>query len=128
MGYRIQGIVEQLDARLPGTNATELGQLVAFDGTADTFLSSTDNTLPHYPLNCPFDPTKDTQAPVQITGVAKIYVEDEAGIALGTKLIAGPLGIGVIALPAVPVGDEHIIGEALETPADVGDTVAAKLY
>lgn len=87
------------------------GQLVKLDVDGKVTTDTGADNL-YYPVKDTVGPLTDGDiVNVQLTGVAKVFVETATGIVAGATVIVGPLGRGVV-LGALP-------GEALATSAAV---------
>lgn len=118
--YSQWGIIDGREFTANSTAVRAKNQLVALkaDGkvTPDTGI---DNV--YFPVKQAVAPANEGEiVDVQITGVAKVYVETATSIVAGATVIVGPNGLGVIfgALPgAQPSADAYILGIAMEAAA-----------
>lgn len=123
MSWRIQGLSNAFKKAAGLAADREIGQLVRITeaGEADDALGQ-DNKL-FFPLMQKFIAAEDQVAEAQITGVAKVYVEESSGITAGVPVGPGATGLGI---QQAQTG-EYILGIALATPAADGDVIPVLL-
>lgn len=121
--WRIQGLSNAFKASTGLAADREIGQLVRItnDGEADDALGQ-DNKL-FFPLMQKFIAAEDKVAEAQVTGIAKVYVEESTGITAGVPVGPGATGLGV----QQAQDGEFILGIALATPAADGDYIPVLL-
>lgn len=122
MSWRIQGLSNAFKKASSAAANRSIGQLVHITtaGEATTLVGGESLA---FPLTQNFDYSNDLVAEVQVTGVAKMYVETATSIAAGSPVTIGSTGVGI----AVATEGDLIIGIALATPAGATDSIPVLL-
>lgn len=121
--YRIQGLSNAFPKASTAAANRKIGQLVRINPAGDATTISGDDNLLFFPLIEDFDYTNDDIAQAQVTGVAKVYVEESDGIVAGVSVGPGATGVGV----QMGQDGDYILGIALKTPAGDGDYIPVLL-
>ena len=118
--YSQWGLIDGREFKENLTAVRAAHQLVALaaDGTV-TPDTGVDNV--YFPVKEDVGPAKDGNVvDIQMTGVAKVFVEAATSIVAGSTVIVGPLGTGVVfgaAAGSAPAADAAILGIAMEAAA-----------
>lgn len=99
----------------------KLGELVALNGNAEAVIDVTGTEGLIFPLICDVQ-EDDKDASVTVQGVAKVFVEDAAGIVVGSEVGVGTTGKGIELFTS-----GYSLGLALATPRGNGDFIPVLL-
>lgn len=123
MSWRIQGLSNSFKKAAAVSTDREIGQLVRITNDGEAAYATGQDDKLFFPLLQKLDASEDQVAEVQVTGVAKVYVETAAGITAGVPV--GP-GATLLGVQQAQTG-EYILGIALATPAGDGDYIPVLL-
>lgn len=121
--WRIQGLSNAFKKADAVTTDREIGQLVRIANNGEAVYALGEDNKLFFPLLQKLVGAEDKVAEAQVTGIAKVYVEESTGITAGVPVGPGATGLGIQQAQS----GEFILGIALATPAGDGDTIPVLL-
>ena len=114
--YRLGVVSNTFKKASDATLDRSKGQLMRVNTSGQATHVLGEGNLIHLPLIEDFVAAEHNAASLQVEGIAKVYVEAEAGITAGSKVAVGATGVGI----KLAVTGNIIIGVALENPSANG--------
>lgn len=120
--FRQTGISNAFKKATSADEDREIGQLMHITEDGEATHEVGDGVLA-FPLVDKFDASDDQAADLQVSGVAKVWVETYTGIEAGLPVAIGSTGVGV----KLAVAGDMIIGMALKKPTVNSQTIPVLL-